>query len=213
MLEKADNVVFASPEMLESYKKKYPFIAAKSVFLEHSYDGSLYGVSGKDSNGAIVVRHIGSFYKRRTVEPVLAALSKILKDKAAGADRIRFEVIGHMPYNLRAKQAKMIKNMGLDAVVKMMPGVPYLESLRLMKSADLLVLVDAPIDGSVYLPSKLIDYIGSGTPILAVTPSDGASARVIRKAGGWSLDPHDAAGIEKALKEASPPSPRKRNFR
>lgn len=199
VLENADKIIFTSPETLESYKKKYPFIAAKSGFLEHSYDPSLYGRPEKNNSPAIVIRHIGSFYKKRTVEPVLAALSGLLNKNVPGANRIRFEVIGHSPARLKYEQTDIIKSMGLEGVVKMAPGAPYLESLRLMRSADLLVLVDAPIDGSVYLPSKLIDYIGSGTPILAVTPAGGASSRVVKRVGGWSVDPRDTEKIERAL--------------
>jgi hypothetical protein len=45
--------------------------------------------------------------------------------------------------------------------------VGYQESLKLMSEADALLVIDAPADQSVFLPSKLIDYIGAGRPISA----------------------------------------------
>jgi len=42
---------------------------------------------------------------------------------------------------------------------------------------------------SIFLPSKLADYIGLGKPILAITPNNGPTARVVRKAGLFAADP------------------------
>ena len=68
----------------------------------------------------------------------------------------------------------------------------------MMESADLLLIVDAPGEISVFLPSKLVDYIGAGRPICALTPP-GAAARVTREAGGWVADPADAEAGATAL--------------
>ena len=62
-------------------------------------------------------------------------------------------------------------------------SVSYLKSLELMIGADLLVLIDAPSDHkSIFFPSKLVDYIGSKTPIMVISP-DGASKRVAEENG------------------------------
>jgi len=82
---------------------------------------------------------------------------------------------------------ELIARSGLADVLNVHGYVPYLKTLSMMKSYDALLLVDAPLttaSESVFLPSKLIDYLGSGTPILAVTPSHGATARVVRETGG-----------------------------
>ena len=63
--------------------------------------------------------------------------------------------------------------------VKFLPRVGYLQSLALAKSADLLLNIDAPAATSVFLPSKLIDYIGAGRPIFGITPA-GTAARLIQ---------------------------------
>ena len=47
----------------------------------------------------------------------------------------------------------------------------------------MLVLIDAPSDHkSIFFPSKLVDYIGSQTPIMVISP-DGASKRVAKENG------------------------------
>ena len=77
--------------------------------------------------------------------------------------------------------------------------VSYLDSLSLMTSADGLLVIDAPAATSVFLPSKLIDYIGSGTPILGITPS-GTAAKLITELGGWVSDPANSNTTEEVLK-------------
>ncbi|MDI6794866.1 MAG: hypothetical protein QME81_18700 [bacterium] len=69
-----------------------------------------------------------------------------------------------------------------------------------MVNSDLLMLIDAPDEkGSLFFPSKLADYIGSGKPILGMTPLNGASANILRKLGCPVVDPKDVEGIQNAI--------------
>ncbi|BDW97438.1 hypothetical protein MACH10_31230 [Thalassospira tepidiphila] len=78
--------------------------------------------------------------------------------------------------------------------------VPHVEALAKMQEADLLVLVDAPGAGkSFYLPSKLVDYLGSGQPILALC-REGVVSTVVSSVGGMIADPSDANAVTTILK-------------
>jgi hypothetical protein len=70
--------------------------------------------------------------------------------------------------------------------------VDYKTSLALMESADLLLVIDAPFDQSVFLPSKLVDYIGAQRPIFAITPP-GTSAKLVSDLGGMVAHPKKAS--------------------
>jgi hypothetical protein len=96
---------------------------------------------------------------------------------------------------------ELSERFGLGAVVVIKKAIPYIESLRVMQGADVLVVIDADVPDSVFLPSKLIDYVGSGRPILGITPADSATTRVIRRAGGWAIRPGDVPGIERTIIE------------
>jgi hypothetical protein len=69
-----------------------------------------------------------------------------------------------------------------------------------MKSADGLLVIDAPAETSVFLPSKLIDYVGAGRPVLGITPP-GTASTLITSLGGWVSDPANTVMTEKMLKE------------
>jgi hypothetical protein len=100
------------------------------------------------------------------------------------------------------EHADFICREGLAGVVSVRETIPYLESLAAMKLADALLLLDAPLTNkkqSVFLPSKLVDYLGSGRPILGITPPAGASARVLRETGNQVCDIADEESICRAI--------------
>ncbi len=59
----------------------------------------------------------------------------------------------------------------------------------------MLLVIDAPADDSLFLPSKLIDYLPLRRPILGLTPLRGASADLIRRLGYPVVAPDDEAAI------------------
>ena len=111
-----------------------------------------------------------------------------------------FEV--HIYGVLDPHSIEYIHRNGLDEIVHFGGKVPFLDSLALMKGADFLLLIDAPLKNhleSVFLPSKLIDYMGSGRPVIGVTPLRGASARVLRETGNFLCNLAEIRTIEETL--------------
>jgi hypothetical protein len=48
-----------------------------------------------------------------------------------------------------------------------------------------------------------VDYLGSGKPILGITPLHGTSARVLAETGHTACDVEDSEGIYRLLKRAA----------
>lgn len=184
----ADRVIFTSQETLDLVMHKYAGeLRGKARVLPHAFDGALYETSNDQENSKLTIRHLGDLYGRRTPRPLFSALSRILSSNPSSLKDVRFELIGPT-YDLA------LDKLGLgdlpEGLVAVISPVKYLESLSLMASADGLLLVDAPAEKSVFLPSKLIDYVGAGRPILGLTPP-GAAATLINQLGGWVADPAD----------------------
>jgi hypothetical protein len=77
-------------------------------------------------------------------------------------------------------------------------SVEYEESLQEMRSADGLLIIDAPFEQSVFFPSKLVDYLWARRPILALTPP-GTSANIVMAAGGLVASPENPETIASGL--------------
>jgi len=195
VLDEADKLLFCSEETVRLVAGTDERLLAKSVVVPHAYDPNLYDAVSHGEGSPLTLRFIGGFYGPRTPEPLFKALAVHLQHDPKVVTDLRVELVGPIP-------AKMLETPAARALprgfVRHIPPVDYLESLRLMRSADILAVIDAPGDESVFLPSKLIDYIGAGRPILGFTPP-GASQRVIDDVGGWTADPLDIPGMASAL--------------
>ncbi len=164
----------------------------------HSFLPSMYPYKDKiRANDQIILRYIGSFYGLRRPDPILSALAALEANEPTIAKKLRVEFIGA---KLDEKALRDIQKLEL-ASIEVLPSVSFRESLGLMQNADLLLIIDAPMEISPFLPSKLIDYIGSNVPVLAFTPP-GPSADVVKELGGWVASPTETELGHKALKDA-----------
>lgn len=197
VMKQADRLVFTSQETLELVMAKYTEeLRAKARILPHAFAPELFKARTKSNNSKLTIRYLGDLYGRRTPAPLFSALEHLLASEPAALEDVCFELIGST-YDLP------LKKLGLEklpaGLVLFKSPVAYDESLALMASTDGLLVIDAPAERSVFLPSKLIDYIGAGRPILGLTPP-GTSAKLIKELGGWVASPEDIDGMASALK-------------
>ncbi len=185
----ADKLIFVSNEMLGEYLRRYPKANDKSFVVEHAFEEILYPKDAKLPK-QLTVKYVGSFYGNRTPRPIFRVLNRF-------PGNLMFEIIGG-----GMRVPGMIKKYGLERMVLQKPHVSYMQSLREMKEAHVLLVIDGKVPGpSIYLPSKLIDYVGADRPIFAITPKGSASERVVREAGGITANTDDEAGIATMVSE------------
>jgi len=198
VIETADAIVFVTEEMKKLVMRKYPSnMLDKAFVIPHCYGRKLFARFERNKQPKFTLTHTGHFYYgKRTPVALFQALSNIIKKYPNIPDSLNVQLVGGLHRDYR----NMVSELGIDKIVSVVDMVPYLESLEYILNADVLLLIDAPSEGpSVFLPSKLIEYIGSGNPVLGITPLQGASATVIRKLKGIVVAPEDIDGIEKSI--------------
>lgn len=194
----ADRIVFTSAETVDLVMRKYPGAwRSKSAVVPHSYDPALYPAPVRRS-GLYVARYVGNLFGRRTPIPLFRALRILNERLTASLADWRFELVGRVPRRHLWHPAQRALPRGM---VQSVGTVPYTRSLALMSKSDLLLVIDAPDDLSVFLPSKLVEYLGAGVPIMGIV-SPGASAKLIRELGGVVADPRDPEAIADGLEHA-----------
>lgn len=193
-----DAVIFTNREAANLVMKKYPKSwSSKVSIVAHGYDSELLvglGVSQRDKNDAIVITHTGNLYEGREPISFLMALVKIKNQHPEFRFTVNF--IGHASFLMR----EIIQELKLGDIVKIREPVNYFDSLKLAKQADLLLVIDAPADLNVFLPSKVVDYLALRRPILGLTPLNGPTAKLLGDLSFAVLDPEDELGIMREIK-------------
>lgn len=199
VISHADRVIFTSQETLDLVMRKYPDAwRTKARVLTHGFEPDLYGERQREDDDRIVLRYLGNFYGNRSPLPLFKALAILNQESPSLLKEVRVELVGHVPARMFMNSAYKSLPAGL---VQKVSTVPYRQSLRLMVNADLLLVIDAPGELSVFLPSKLVDYLGAGVPILGIVPP-GASAKLISKMGGEVANPSDLTAVVDSLRRS-----------
>lgn len=131
---------------------------------------SHFGISLDD----FVIIHSGSIAKKQNLENLVDA-ARLLVDV-----KIKFYLFGH-----GNDEAKIRKYSSGLANFEVREPVPSDEFENLLSCADLLVINERPSQISMALPSKLISYFRSGTPVLAAVPKHGATYASISGLAYW----------------------------
>jgi glycosyltransferase involved in cell wall biosynthesis len=199
VMESADRIVFTSTETAELVMSKYdPELACKVRTVPHAFEPDLFR-SSSNSYSCLPVRFLGDLYHDRTPKPLFTALERLLISDPALVKKFTFEIIGDL-HQLNLMELGLGRLPECLVVVK--PRVNYSESLSLMSSASGLMVIDAPVPQnrkSVFLPSKLIEYVGAGRPVVGLTPP-GTAADLIHDLGGWVADPTDPHELETVMR-------------
>ncbi len=206
----ADKIVVVSATHAGQLAKMHGAeVQDRIALLPHAYDPQAYPPTRSRDAGAFVVTHVGYFYGPRTPDSLLQAAARL---NPSNFLRLRLRFVGGWPPAL----PRRIRELGLADRVELIGSVGYAESLGWIVAADLLVVFDAPVRGvSPFLPSKLIEYLGSGRPILGITPPASETARVLHRLGLPVRNPDDIEGIRHLLASyldgflppAAPPPP------
>lgn len=198
VMEYADAIVFVSQRTRDLVMRKYPKdFLRKTYVIPHCFDPNLYPELREKEERKFTLIQTGNFYGNRTPLPFFKALEKLVLEKPEISQDFQCYLVG----NLSKEYQEMIKNQTFSKIIKVISPVSYSESLKYMKSSDVLLLIDAPSsEPSIFLPAKLIDYLGAKKPILGITSLIGESADLINNLGiGEVVDCQDIEGIKNKI--------------
>ncbi len=180
VFENADKLVFTSDETVDLIMTNYPdSLRNKISVIPHTYSTKSLAKADIQNQDIIKIRYLGNLYGERNPIELVKALNAIQDDDPKLFEDMVFEFFGEMDNETRAAVSALKYD---ESLICFNGEVGYEKSLQLMADANLLLILDAPAIKSVFLPSKLVDYLGMAKPLLGITPP-GTSANIIEDLG------------------------------
>lgn len=194
----ASRLVFTTKSALRMYVDRYPMLGAEScVVLSNGFDENDFldlTVSPSDSGWAqdrkIRLVHAGLLYpEERNPRPFFQALAEFRRSRGDQARTLQID--------LRASGSEdyyraMIRELGVDDMVRLTPALPYRESLQDCARADGLLIFQA-VSCDHQIPAKVYEYVRLQKPILAITSEKGDTADLLHETGGATIAELDSA--------------------
>jgi len=195
-VEQADLVTFTTEPMADYYRKKYPNAAGKIRVSPNVFDcGTMRRENPpRSEHGKFRLVYTGALYGERTLAPLLSAIAAL---DPLDQNKIEVIVAGNAVDEAVDEMRKIV-----PLSVRYLGPIGFREAKSLQESADLLVTLEpparGPLDGT-YMQSKILDYLPTGRPILALTPAGSVAARLIDGRYGWAVEPDDIPTLTKLL--------------
>jgi len=143
------------------------------------------------SNGYLI--HLGHLNKERSSVDLLTAIKEFTRENK-----------GHFKGLLCVGKTcdqfiKHVHKMELTDIVKFKDPVTPEMATKLAQKAHALLVIEAQMKYSPFLPSKFADYALTQKPILAITPEKSAITEYLNRYNGGIAVPHDHQKIKDAL--------------
>jgi Glycosyltransferase Family 4 len=199
VIDAADIVMFVNHQTADLVMAKYPNSwRAKVHIVPHGYDSDLLNAipSNKEQTGKMRIVYTGNFYGLRNPGLFLQAIVKLVEDTEI-RELLHIEFVG----NTGEEFVALATELGLTDCVFISGKARYLASLEIAASADLLLIIDAPAQHNVFLPSKIVDYLMLKKPIFGITPMSGATADALRELECPIVAPDDPQMIADELRK------------
>lgn len=184
VVEKSDALVFTTTRTQELVMKKYPEKwIRKTHVIPHGFEKEALSLPNKDlPDKTLHLLHTGNIYEARAPFVLIFALL-MLREREVTDIKIHF--IGHV----QPVFSKLVEGYGLSSYFSFLGSIKPDACLEKAASSDVLLVCDAPSKESVFLPSKVVDYLTARRPILAITPTESSTTDFLRDVNGITASP------------------------
>lgn len=155
-----------------------PACTAKSSVVPHIALEEHYPF-GRATEGAFTLCHTGGLGVR-SPNVFLEGARLFLARHADAYRHFRIRFIGPLDEAL----PEVVEKFGLADVVVAEGPASYEATLRAVAGSSVAVVIEAPCQEGIFFPSKVLDFIQTGRPILAISPGIGVLSDLLRDHGG-----------------------------
>lgn len=176
VLTMADEVITIAPfhvARLEALSNR------KVQLITNGFDEDDFAGIVHKKTSRFTIRHVGVVDELRDPRPVMEAVKALCLENQEFASNVLIEFIGNVN---SAFKNYVAGDEQLNKVTRFVDQMPHSELLKIYGETDLQLLVlahTAIAPGN--LPGKFFEYLASGNPILAIGPTEGDAAQVLKE--------------------------------
>lgn len=200
----SSRLVFTAPSTRQMYLDRYPTMASeRCLVIPNGYDeedfkdltSSEQTVNVNNNPSRLV--HAGVVYPDdRDPRAFFNALSRLKQEARLDAQNFRIDLRAS---GSEAYYSAILKELGIDDLIHLLPALPYRQALQDCAAADALLLFQAA-SCNHQIPAKVYEYLRLKKPILALTSDQGDTAALLKEIGGATIvDLADETGLYLAL--------------
>lgn len=200
LMKLADAVVMGTPSFARMMKEKYPESASRVHCVENGFDREDFAKPQEvPHNVEFTIVAAGTVFGRYNMNEFLDALDKLRELDRGVYQRLKVSFQGLPDYKLNQR----LLMSGLNDRCRSRGFVPHSENISDIRSADLLVLPLSPVEHCEgHVPSRVYEFLASGTPILAICPDGDLADLLSGFPGVIRRYPGDIDGIVSAIMSA-----------
>jgi len=191
-VESGSRFIFTTPSARRMYLNRYPGLAGdKCIVIPNGYDdhdfaGAAPGHPSRQrrAEGRVRLVHAGVIYPEdRDPRAFFGALRRLKEDGVIDAASLAVDLRAS---GFESYYSELLKALGIDDLVHLLPALPHRDALEDMRAADGLLLLQAA-SCNHQIPAKVYEYLRLGKPILALTPGKSDTAALLTEVGGATI--------------------------
>jgi glycosyltransferase involved in cell wall biosynthesis len=199
VVQRAARVIAVNEQMTSRFAERYDELPGdRFVTIENGYDPADFEGADYQPNGErFRLLHAGSLYDTRRPDTLIEAFQCFIAQTPGSAKRVQLDFAGRV-----GSHQERISSASRELPVRHVGFLPHATALHAMARADVNVILLPNIAGSEGdTTAKLYECLGSGRPILAIVPPNGAAARVLNGHDDvFVCHPDDREGIADAIR-------------
>jgi len=180
---KADTITATTQPMIGLFEQlSGTTLGEKAMLLPNGVEMDLFDhiVPIKVSERKMVIGHFGDMdYDHRNPEPLLMALSDLLKDGVISGRELEVHFWGQSGRWKGRSLNDIVRELGLEAMVFGHGQVPHKESLARIKGIDVLLLLAE--NQPLQIPAKTYEYLLAEKPLIAFVDEGGATHLLLKR--------------------------------
>lgn len=178
VLKNADSVISIGKGMNEEFKNIYRENPDKFTVITNGFDEDDIYKAPLEKDKKFSIAHIGSLVKSRNPLVLWKVLKTLIEENAAFKNDLEIKLVGKVDFSV----TESLKHHGLQDFVRRIDYLPHNEVIKeQQKTKVLLLLVNNTPNAKSILTGKIFEYLAAKVPIIAIGPTNGDLAEILRK--------------------------------